>query len=71
MKKTILALLVSLLCIVYAGEKKALVYMMDGLRADIAELINAPVWQSLKENSWAENYNTAVAARYSGLRLMR
>ena len=57
MKKTIFALLVSLACVVYSGEKKALVYMMDGLRADIAELVNAPAWKSLKENSWAENYN--------------
>ncbi|MBQ7179214.1 MAG: hypothetical protein IJS08_17490 [Victivallales bacterium] len=65
MKKTIFALLVSLVCIVYAGEKKALVYMMDGLRADIAELINAPVWQSLKENSWAENYKTAWSVQAS------
>ncbi len=37
-----------------AGEKRALVYMLDGMRADMIE--TSPVWQDLKANRWAEPY---------------
>ncbi len=42
-----------------ASQKKVLVYMLDGMRADMIETVNAPVWQALKENRWAESYKAA------------
>ena len=54
----VLALLCFLPC--HAGTaKKVLVYMFDGIRADVLEAVNAPVWQALKEGSWAEGYHSA------------
>lgn len=42
-----------------AGTKKVVVYMMDGMRADMMETLNAPVWQDLKNSKWAEAYKSA------------
>ena len=42
-----------------AGNKKALVYMIDGMRADMMETLNAPIWQSLKDNKWVDSYKSA------------
>lgn len=42
-----------------AGNKKVVVYMMDGMRADMMETLNAPVWQDLKSGKWAEAYKSA------------
>ncbi len=42
-----------------AGTRKVLVYMLDGMRADMMEAVNAPIWQALKENRWAESYRAA------------
>ncbi len=42
----------------FAGQKKALVYMMDGMRADMMETLNAPIWQALKDGKWAESYKS-------------
>ena len=42
-----------------AANKKALVYMMDGMRADMMEALDAPVWQALKDGTWAESYKAA------------
>ncbi len=43
----------------FAGRKKVLVYMMDGMRADMMETLNAPVWQELKAGTWATGYQAA------------
>ena len=48
----LLMLLGALSCV--AGEKRALVYMLDGMRADMIE--TSPVWQDLKADRWAEPY---------------
>ncbi len=58
MKALLLAILVVSQCCL-AGTKKVLVYMIDGMRADMIDNINAPVWQALKDGKWAENYNSA------------
>ena len=55
----VLIVLAGVSSIAAAGQKKVLVYMLDGMRADMVEKVNAPVWQALKENRWAESYKSA------------
>jgi len=59
-RKIFLAILLMAETIIFfAGEKKALIYMMDGLRADLAENLNAPIWKALKGNTWSDSYRSA------------
>lgn len=53
------AFLLAAVSVSFSGEKKALIYMMDGLRGDMAENLNDPVWQSLKNNTWSDQYRSA------------
>ena len=39
------------------GNKKVLVYMLDGVRADVLAAVNAPIWRKLCRNEWQEGYN--------------
>ena len=58
MKTMLLAMLAISQCCL-AGTKKVLVYMIDGMRADMIDNLNAPIWQALKGGMWAENYKSA------------
>ena len=58
-KSILLALGLLLFLPCRAAARKALVYMFDGMRGDVMEAVNAPVWQALKEGSWAEGYRRA------------
>ena len=58
LRLTLIILTLSILpCL--AGTKKAVVYMIDGMRADMMETLNASVWQALKNGTWAESYKSA------------
>ena len=54
-----LIVLLLLTACVEAGEKKALLIMLDGLRADAAYSAATPVLDSLRDGSWAKNYQGA------------
>ena len=42
-----------------AAAPKVLVYMFDGIRADVFEAVDAPEWKMLKANAWADGYRSA------------
>lgn len=54
---SVLALLLT--CSVNAGEKKSLLLMFDGLRADALYSVPTPNLDSIRDGSWAEGYRGA------------
>ena len=60
MKKILLLLLGLFLggVVVSAGEKKVLVYMFDGMRADKIPTTESQIWNQLQNNTWADSYRS-------------
>ena len=55
----ILILLLTAAVTAHAGEKKALLIMLDGARADVLLSANVPNMDSLRLGNWADGYKGA------------
>jgi len=60
---TTLVLLTLFSAALYAGEKKALLIMFDGLRSDVLYSATTPNLDSIRDGSWADGYKGAWTYR--------